>query len=183
MKRRILLIFILVFILAAAIVLVCGARNSKRVMASATQETEAAALNPVVCVYYADTYLSLDKNGVVCSNSSGRPAGVPLSTGISFLRLTYGKTAEAQEPSALQYVLRVAADLDKQQIPADKISYENRMVTVYTGMLEIQLGKNEKTDDKITDLADFIGKLDGQSGTLFMQNGNANNYGYTFRAN
>ena len=42
---------------------------------------------------------------------------------------------------------------------------------------------NEKTDDKISDLADFISKLDGQSGTLFMQNGNANNYGYTFRAN
>lgn len=183
MKRRIAVIFILIVILAGAVVLICTVRGNKNKAASSADGTTVTAGEGVAYVYYADTCLSLDKNGIVCSNSSGRPIGIPEISGIEFEKLTYGKPAQAQEKTALEYVLRVASDLSKQEIRADKIVYENRMVTVYTGLLEIQLGKNEKTDDKISDLADFIGKLDGQSGVLFMQNGNANNYGYTFRAN
>ena len=183
MKRRIAVIFILIIILAGAVVLICTLRGNGNKNMSATEGAAVSAGDGVAYVYYADTYLSLDKNSIVCSNSSGRPNGIPEISGIDFTKLTYGKPAQAQEKTALDYVLRVASDLSKQEIRADKIVYDNRMVTVYTGLLEIQLGKNEKTDDKISDLADFIGKLDGQSGTLFMQNGNANNYGYTFRAN
>lgn len=164
-------------------VLICTLRGNRSSNVSATEGVSVSAGDGVAYVYYADTYLSLDKNGIVCSNSSGRPNGIPEIAGIDFTKLTYGKPAQAQEKTALDYVLRVASDLSKQEIRTDKIVYENRMITVYTGLLEIQLGKNEKTDDKISDLADFISQLNGQSGTLFMQNGNANNYGYTFRAN
>ena len=164
-------------------VLICTLRGNRSSNVSATEGVSVSAGDGVAYVYYADMYLSLDKNGIVCSNSSGRPNGIPEIAGIDFTKLTYGKPAQAQEKTALDYVLRVASDLSKQEIRTDKIVYENRMITVYTGLLEIQLGKNEKTDDKISDLADFISQLNGQSGTLFMQNGNANNYGYTFRAN
>ena len=56
------------------------------------------------------------------------------------------------------------------------------MATLYIGKLKVELGKEDKTDEKLTDLADLYDNISGDSGTLYMQNGNANNYGYTFRA-
>ena len=62
-------------------------------MASFAEETTIAAEEGIVYVYFADTYLSLDKNGLVCANSSNRPTGIPEASGVVFLRLSYGKTA------------------------------------------------------------------------------------------
>ena len=183
MKRRILIFLVFIIVLAAAAVLVFNSRNLRKTMASVSEETTACADDSIVYVYYADTYLCLDKNGIVCANNSQKPEDIPEAVGVQFLRMAFGKKAEAEEKTALDYVLKVAADLSKQEIRADRIEYQNRQITVYMDELEIRLGKNEKTDDKISDLADFIDKLEGKSGVLYMQNGNANNYGYTFRAN
>ena len=173
----------MVIVLAAAAVLVFSSRNVQKTMASAAEETTVREDEAIVYVYYADTYLSLDKKGIVCANNSGKPLDIPEATGVTFLRMAYGKPAEAEEKTALEYILKVAADLNKQEITADRIEYQNRQITIYKDELEIRLGKNDKTDDKISDLADFIDMLEGKSGVLYMQNGNANNYGYTFRAN
>ncbi|MBQ9030793.1 MAG: hypothetical protein IJ106_04985 [Parasporobacterium sp.] len=182
MKRRILTVLLLIIALAAAVVLICSFGGRSRSRAFAAEEKARKAEEALVYVYYADTYLSLDQNGIVCANNSSRPTALPEITGIDFSSVSFGEKAQATESNALEYVIRIALDLKKQDIRADKIAYENRMASIYIDRLEIQLGKNEKTDDKINDLADFIDKLDGQAGTLFMQNGNANNYGYTFRA-
>ena len=183
MKRRILIILVLILVLAAMAILVFSSRNIRKTIASASEEKTVSADEPIVYVYYADTYLSMDKNGIVCANNSDKPHNIPEAVGVSFLRMSYGKAAEPEEKTVLEYVLKVAADLNKQEIQADRIEYQNRQITVYVEELEIRLGKNDKTDDKISDLADFIDQLEGKSGVLYMQNGNANNYGYTFRAN
>ena len=183
MKKLLITVIILSCILAA--VLIVFNRNgivagmSDAASAEKTEQDESA----LIFVKYAGTYLSIDKNWKVCKNSSDAPGNIPEVTGIEFKRLVYGKKAEPKDDSALEYVIKVALNLQKNEIKADTISYESRMVTVYIDRLQIKLGKDNKTDDKINDLSDFIDRILGANGVVDMQNGNANNYGYTFRAN
>ena len=149
---------------------------------AAVQET-AEEKHPVVYVNYAGTCLSMDEKGVVISNSSAEPEGIPYITGMEFTEIVFGKKAVAENMAGLEYVLRVAADLEKNGIKADKIVFSSGTVTLVRGELQLKLGRNEKTDSKIKDLADLLPQVDGKRGVLYMQNGDADNYGYTFREN
>ena len=177
--RYFVVIFLICLLAAGAFVFVRGRVQGRESTAGNESDRKQGA---VVCVYYADTFLSIDNDGIVCGNSSQKPEGQILTDGIDFLKLTYGKKAQTVEAGALDYVLKVASCLQKHDIQADRLSYADRMVNIYIGGLEIQLGKNDKTEDKINDLSNFLDKIPGGSGTLYMQNANANNYGYTFRA-
>ena len=179
MKKKILVIVILLAVLAAAAVLLIRPMVQGR--NNTISEESADASVSLVCVFYANTYLSLDKDGCVCENTASKPQDIPVADGLDFTSLTFGKQAQCSQNGALDYVLKVAMCLSKQQIGVDKISYKDRMITIYKGQLEIQLGKNEKTDEKISDLNNFLDKIESERGVLYMQNANANNYGYTFR--
>ena len=181
MKRRVVIIILFICALAAAAFVYGTVRKDQVSASDAAQETPAAE-DGVVYVFYAGTYLSLDKDGVVCANNSSPPGSLPEIRGITFDNLTYGKKADAAERSGLEYLIRIACSLEKHGISADRIEYDNRMATIYIGKLRIELGKEDKTDEKLTDLSDLIDHIRGESGTLYMQNGNANNYGYTFRS-
>ena len=181
MKKKIIFIVILICVLAAAAFLFIRHTMPGNKNADTEAEMSRTAQDSIVCVYYANTFLSMDRDGYVCANTSSRPEGIPSAEGLDFTSITFGKQAQCSQNGALEYVLKVALDLSKQGISIDKILYSDRMITLYKGGLEIQLGKNEKTDEKISDLNNFIDQLEYQSGTLYMQNANANNYGYTFR--
>lgn len=182
MKRRAVIFGICICVLAAA-AFIYGTAGRKPVSASAQEETKSREADGVVYIFYANTFLSLDKDGVVCSNSSSRPPAIPEISGITFDSLSYGKKADAVERTGLEYLIRVACGLQKHGIDAERIAYDNRKATIYIGQLQIELGKDDKTEEKLTDLSDLIENIRGSSGTLYMQNGNANNYGYTFRSN
>lgn len=181
-KRAIAAAIVIVCVIAAAVFVLLGVKNLKKDSASAQEATVQAPPAEVAYVFYANTYLSLDKDGVVCANNSSRPTGIPEITGIEFNSLSYGNKAEPIERTGLEYLLRIACSLDKHDLTPDRIEYRNRMATIYFGQLRVELGKEDKTDEKLTDLADLIDQIMGDPGTLYMQNGNANNYGYTFRA-
>lgn len=172
----------LIGILASVLILLCNAGARKKASSVSAAEAVPAA-ERVGFIYYADTFLVLDENGVVCENTSVRPGDIPEIAGVDFKSLIYGKKAVPEDETALSYVYKVAFSLDKHGIEPDQIRYDSRMITVQLGRLEIRLGKNDKTEDKINDLNDFIDKIAGADGVLYMQNANANNYGYTFRAN
>ena len=180
MKKKAAVILLLICVVGA------GAVAAGRMIPAATFSDAADGGNAsekLVYVHYAGTYLSLDQNETVCANNSECPSGIPEITGVEFINLAFGEKADPEESSALDYVIKVALCLNKHGIRADQIHYDSRMVDVMIGKLKICLGKNDKTEDKISDLSNFIDKLEGADGTLYMQNGNANNYGYTFRAN
>ena len=181
MKKRAVIIGLFIFALAAAAFIYTIA-GRKPASASAQETTDTQTSEGVVYIFYANTYLSLDKDAMVCANSSSRPAAIPEIGGITFDSLSFGKKADAVERTGLEYLIRVACSLQKHGISAERIEYNNRMATIYIGKLKIELGKDDKTEEKLTDLADLIENIRGSSGTLYMQNGNANNYGYTFRS-
>ena len=70
-------IIILICILAAGAGLFFGLRGRIAGLVSASEETAYVSTEGVVYVFYANTYLSLDKDGIVCANSAVRPDGIP----------------------------------------------------------------------------------------------------------
>ena len=176
------LIIAFLCIAGIAILLFGGTKNNDKALVSASETTQAPMENGVVCVFYAGTWLSLDKDGVVCANNSLRPEDIPEITGIEFEDLAYGRKADPVEQKGLEYLIRIACSLEKHDLSVDRISYENRKATLYIGKLRVELGKEDNTDEKLTDLSDLIDNIAEDSGTLYMQNGDASNYGYTFRA-
>lgn len=184
MNKKLLVLLILIAILGTGIVIMYRNKISPaRDVSAAVTESVQEQKNPgVVCVSYAGTYLTLDKDGVICANTSAKPAHIPEMTGVRFERMIYGKAAQPEDASELNYVIRVAGDLQKHGIEAGSINYENRMITVNVDNLKIKLGKDDNTDEKINDLKNLYEMVRGLRGTLYMQNGNENNYGYSFRA-
>ena len=166
-KKRGLIIGACICVLAVAAFLY-GTVGRAPTSASAQEEMKSQASDGVVYVFYANTYLSLDKDGIVCANNSSRPAAIPEIAGITFDSLSYGKKADAAERNGLEYLIRVACSLQKHGINADRIEYDNRMATIYIGKLRIELGKDDKTEEKLTDLSDLIENIRGDSGTLYM---------------
>ena len=180
MKKRYIVVLILICFIAAAAFMFIRGRVQGNENAAETETVQMGSA--VVCVFYANTFLSIDKEGYVCNNSSRKPDLLPAVEGVEFTKLAYGRKAQTADDGALDYVIKVALCLEKHGIEADSIYYSNRMISINIGKLEIQLGRNDKTEEKINDLNNFLDKVIGSSGTLYMQNANANNYGYTFRA-
>ena len=173
-------VILLICILAAATIAVV--KKTVDGNAKNTHDEAEQLDSPLVCVFYANTFLSIDKNGMVCENNASKPADQPVVEGVEFTKLNYGKKAQTADEDALEYVLKIAMCLNKYQVEADRISYADRKAVIHIGKLDIELGKNDKTDEKISDLSNFVDRLIGGDGTLYMQNANANNYGYTYRA-
>lgn len=201
MNKKLIVLIILICILSVGIVYMYRTKIMGTGALSTPETQQAAAVQPeteaqiqpqtqmqtqpvnagVVYTYYAGTYLSLDEDWTVCANTSQKPAEIPEITGVGFERMVYGKTAEPENDFELDYAIRVALNLKKHDIHASRIDYHDRMITVNVDNLKIELGKDDKTEDKINDLNDFIDMVSGLHGTLYMQNGDANDYGYTFR--
>ena len=79
--------------------------------------------------------------------------------------------------------------IEEERASKTEMSLQIRKLTklVQDQNVEYEQDKNKVvgkyTDEKINDLGDLIDQVYGSSGVLDMQNANANNYGYTFRAN
>ncbi len=172
-------IFIICLIITAAFAIDA---NAAETASAPTDQTISEACEAILYVEYNGSYLSLDKSGNVCADSTAKPADLPVLTGIEFTTLTYGNKAVTQTPAALEYALEAVQLFSRYSINVTSLHVENSMLTVKVRNLTIKMGKDYNTERKINDLSDFIDQIIDQSGTLYMQNENADKYGYSFRA-
>ncbi len=179
-KKTAIAIFIICMIITAAFSETYA--NAAETAAVSADQTSAEVYEPVLYVEYNGMYVSLDKEGNVCADSTTRPTDVPVLTGIEFTELVYGKKAVTETPAALEYAIEAEQLFTRYSINVTSMNVENSQLTVKVKNLTIKMGKNYNTERKINDLADFIEQIIDQSGTLSMQNENADKYGYSFRA-
>ena len=163
---------------AVCVFLLLGDSDVKKIVQEELPATE--LLEPICYVEYAGTYLCLDSEKNVCANMSERPTDLPKISGINFSRLTYGYRARSEDDTELDYIITVVLDLQNGNIPIEEIHMEAGCITLYSENIRILLGANEKTDTKISDLADFFDQVIVLDGTLDMTDANAQNYGYVF---
>lgn len=179
-RRTATVIFIICTILMAAFPVTYA--NAAETVAVPADQVAAEGYEPVLYVEYNGTYVSLDKEGNVCAESVSKPNDLSVLTGIEFTKLTYGQKAVTETPAALEYAIEAEQLFTRYSINVTSMNVENSQLTVKVNNLVIKMGKNYNTERKINDLADFIDQIIDQSGTLSMQNENADKYGYSFRA-
>ena len=132
-------------------------------------------------VEYLNRYIYFDKDGVVVESSNIKTEGVPQITGLQFDHMVLNEPLPVQDPDIFYEILTITKTLSKYQLSADRIYFDaKREMTLYFGGVKVSFGSDELLDEKILLLQTLLPMLEGQSGTLDLQNYNGNSTSVAF---
>ena len=136
-------------------------------------------------VKYLDTYMYFDKDGYVVESSDVMTVGIPQVTGLSFDHVILGERLPVESTDIFEHIMDITNLLNKYQLTVDKIYFQSTgAVTIYFGDVKVALGNDySHLEDKVMLLPNFLPNLEGESGTLQMENYDDGNGKYTFIPN
>lgn len=116
-------------------------------------------------------YVYFDKDGVVLEVSDEIYDGVPIITGASVGDAVLYQKLPTESSAQLRTILSLTQLLEYQELKASEIRFgENMEITVFIEGVEAELGQDEYLEEKIANLNKILPRLDGQSGTLHLEN-------------
>ncbi len=122
------------------------------------------------CVPVDGTYCYLNRDGLIVITDRSRFSGVPLLSGIELTEAEAGSYAVTEDDSLLPGMLDIAAWSESYGIEADSIGEaDDGGYVLYMGNIKVQLGRDINMEDKISELCDLLGDLEGLTGTLHME--------------
>lgn len=122
-------------------------------------------------VSYMGANLYFDKDGIVVESSSEVREDVPKITGLSFHSQTLYQKLGVEDDQVFSTILNVTQLLNKHDLYPDQIEFKkNSELQLYFGDVKVALGKGEQLEEKVGRLKQFLPKLEGESGTLHMEN-------------
>ena len=178
-KKKVLIIIIVIILIAAAVTGVLMWRG----VISFGKGTETVSDEKTAVAYVAnqEEYLTIDISGEVLAILTEAPTDIPKITGIEFTNAGVGNVLDWDNTDDFNYAVKVIEALADTNITINEIILDDSgQLTLVSGDLKILLGDNEKTEEKIRDLNDFISELSGKKGTLNMKEVN-DTLGYSFR--
>lgn len=121
--------------------------------------------------YLADgkDYVYFDKEGLVVEKGRIPIKGVPLVEGIEVKSTEEYKTLKNNSSGIFEKISKVSRELKKQKLTAEKIVCEKDRIYLYMENVCVSLG-TQVTAEKIAQLPPIIEKLNGQEGTLHLEN-------------
>lgn len=118
-------------------------------------------------VDYLGQYMYFSRDGTVVESSSERLEDVPEVVGLTFDHVLLYQKLPVEDESIFQRILNVTQLLDKYDIHADKIYFDDSgNMTVFFGNIRAVLGDDEYTDEKLSTVSKILPSLEGKSGTL-----------------
>lgn len=121
-------------------------------------------------IRYLDGYLFLNKEGVVTESTVEPIKGVPLVDGLKFDHILLNEKLPTGDKEIFTTIMGISRMVEKNAIPIDRISVgEANQITLHTGSVSVQMGKDEHMEEKITHLAAILPKLEGMEGTLHLE--------------
>ena len=127
----------------------------------------------VACFQYMSEYLYFDQDGVVVESSIEKKENVPLVEGVTFLKMNLYEKMEVEEEDIFETILGISQLLEKYQIETDKVVFDRKKaVTLYSGKIQIKLGKKDMYDEQIAELSKLLPKAKKKKlkGVLDMEN-------------
>lgn len=135
-------------------------------------------------IEYFGTNMYFDKDGIVTESTDVVLEGVPKITGIKFDYIVLHSKIPVEDEKMFDEIMNITQLLDKYEIQVDKIYISEHMeMTLYMGEVQVELGQSDNMNEKIIDLHDMLGNLEGLSGTLDMKQYDSADEGYTFKKN
>ncbi|MCI7061800.1 MAG: hypothetical protein MR965_06305 [Lachnospiraceae bacterium] len=124
------------------------------------------------CVKYMGQYIYFDKDGVVLQSLSEPMEGVPVVTGVKFGKFTLNEEFQVKDDSLFDTIMNLSRLIRHYKVQVDRIDFEGKKVTLYSGQVSVYLGEKEFYDDELAALSSVLKKTNkkGLSGTINMEN-------------
>lgn len=182
MKKK-LLIIIPAVLAAAAAALAVFFVLSERTDSASSNASSISSSNAIAYFEYMDSYMLINKNGVITGSSFEKPADIPMISGVDVSGVIVGEKVQADDTDELEYAVSVVVSMATHKITGVSEVYitTGGEAIIYVNKVKILLGKDEDTDKKIGDLKDFYASVVGLEGTLNMQEVSDDDTGYTFK--
>ncbi len=126
------------------------------------------------CINYLGQYVYFDKDGIVLQTIPEQIEGIPVVTGINFGNFTVGQPFQVSDDSVFESIMNVSQQISHYSIPVDEIKVSNGAIRLTIASLTVELGKQQRYDDALADLAGVIEKAQEEkirlAGTINMEN-------------
>lgn len=126
------------------------------------------------CINYLGQYVYFDKDGIVLQTIPEQIEGIPVVTGINFGNFTVGQPFQVADDSVFDSIMNVSQQISHYAIPVDEIKISDGAVRLVIASLKVDLGKKERYDDALADLAGVIEKAQEEkiklAGSINMEN-------------
>lgn len=128
-------------------------------------------------VYYMDSYMYFDKDGIIVESSSDKLDGIPWITGLKFGHIVLHKELPVENQQIFNDILNLTQILSTFEIAVDEINFNSMgQATLTLGEITVALGDNTSMEGKIAALNDQLPHLQGRSGTLLLDNYDETNH-------
>ncbi len=135
-------------------------------------------------ISYFGTNMYFDKDGIVTESSQEVIEGIPKITGIDFDYIVLHEPIPVSDSKIFNGIMNITQLLEKYELAVDKIHISEKLeMTLYMGNVKVELGNDDRLNEKIIDLNDMRENLKDLSGTLYMREYDENGSGYTFKKN
>lgn len=132
-------------------------------------------------VSYMGSYLYFDKDGIIVESSSEKLEDVPWITGLSFGHIVLHEPLPLEDAGIFEQIMNLTQILEVHNIKVDRIHYtSDGQARLMIDEVEVILGTNQDMNGKIAELSDMLPKLEGLSGTLYLDTYDENNRNMTY---
>ena len=136
----------------------------------------------IACISYMDSYLYLDKDGVVVGSSDQMLEDVPYVKGLKYSHFVLHEQLPVADTDVFETLLSLSQMLTKYELPVDQIYISEDLESTLTiGNVRVQLGNDQRIPEKIAELKDFYQNLAGYAGVLDMTEYKDDSSGYTLK--
>lgn len=125
----------------------------------------------VGCLDYMNKYIYFDKEGYFIEQSEKKLEDVPYVTGIEFKSMKLYDKMSVDEDELFKTVMNMTQLINKYELSIDEINFDSeRNISLYSGDIEVLLGKKDSYDEQIAKLESLFEKSKGMKGTFHMEN-------------
>lgn len=132
-------------------------------------------------VEYLGTDMYFDNEGVVVEASKVTTRGIPQVTGLNIDHVVLHEKLPVENSEIFQNILTITKLLNKYNVICDKIQFDsNYNVVLGYGGVKVNIGSLVNLDEKMMQLPKILPSLEGEKGTLELQNYTADRKSITF---
>lgn len=132
-------------------------------------------------VEYLGRYMYFDNDGVVIEAAKVPTKGIPQVTGLEFDHIVLYEKLPVDNDAIFQDILTITKLLNKYDIICEKIQFDaNYQITLGYEKVKVNIGKLENLEEKLMQLPYILPSLEGESGTLDLQNYTSDKKSITF---
>ena len=132
-------------------------------------------------VEYLGRYMYFDNEGVVVEASKVTTKGIPQVTGLNIDHVVLHEKLPVENSEIFQNILTITKLLNKYNVICDKIQFDSNFnVVLGYGGVKVNIGPLVNLDEKMMQLPKILPSLEGEKGTLELQNYTADRKSITF---